>query len=151
MGVRLVTWLSQAGYRVIVYVADASNEHDYAALGAASGFEVRMLGLNRASWEAPLIASKWGRESLDNERSRLDFLYLRNEIRKEKTALPIAKHVIISWYLVEQGFLAAQVAQELQIPHIPVVVEPISLAACETPQNDPSLTFVIRTQATSLR
>lgn len=119
---RVVTWLAQAGYRVIVYVTDSSDDLDYKTVGREGGFEIRLLGRNRHSWEAPLVASQWSQASLANERARLDFLYLRNELVQCMTECPHSRHVVMSWYLVEQGFLAAQVAQELDIPHVPVVV-----------------------------
>lgn len=115
---RLAQMLNGPDLRVVLHVR-ASDQEARAQIG---GVEARWFGLNRAMWEEPLVRSGRSDNSLAAERSRLDFLALRNDVNAEVARDPHARHALASTFVTSEGFLAAAVADDFGLPHVPCVV-----------------------------
>ena len=105
-----------SAFSPIVYIR--SGVHEYGDSTAVEGVAIVPLAPRRASWEAPLLASDVGPRTLGSERSRLDFLLLRNLIGASAAVDTAMPHVIVSFFLMEHSFVAQQVAAALQLPHV---------------------------------
>jgi hypothetical protein len=83
--------------------------------GQADGIRVYPIAPRRRPWEAPLVSTalSW---KLDGERSRLDFLLIRNAVREALEREPEAQHVLVSFHKGE--FVTQRVAEDLRLPHV---------------------------------
>jgi glycosyltransferase involved in cell wall biosynthesis len=114
---RLAMMLSlEANVRVIIHVITKRLPH-HDELVKDSSIEFSWLDDKKTPWLEPL-------DGITNsaEISGLNFLCIRNAVAESATQFPDSKHLIISNYLLGTGFLAAVVAENLQIPHIACVV-----------------------------
>jgi glycosyltransferase involved in cell wall biosynthesis len=86
-----------------------------------NGLELSLIGVARKPLEEPLAAA--GGDMLKQykghiERSRLDYLLLRNAIEDRMLARPDARHVIVSFFMSQAGGLSQRVADTVGIPHV---------------------------------
>lgn len=117
---RTAQMLAETGrFEPFVYIR--SDLHDYNGTSAIGGVPILPLAPRRAVWEEPLVRSDAGPRTLTSERTRLDFLLLRNLIGTSMTDRPNAAHIVISFFILEHGFVAQQVASALGVPHIACV------------------------------
>jgi hypothetical protein len=79
------------------------------------------LPLERSAWERPLLESDRPPADIASERHRLDFLALRRLISAAMTQAPEYAHVLISFYILNHGFVAQRVADALGLPHIAAI------------------------------
>lgn len=95
--------------QVTVYVR-SGDESD-----AIGGVDVYPLVPRRAPWEAPLVGTElaW---KLEGDRSRLDFLLIRNAVRGTSAREPDARHVLVSFPGHE--VVAGRVADDLRLTHV---------------------------------
>lgn len=119
---RLAQGLTGVGVKVIVYIGAASNEFDYADRTEVGGIEIRLMAKARSLWQEPFTASQWPESRVAPERFRLEFLTLRNAIAKEMARFPGATHLVASNFITGPGFVAANVAEDLTLPHLACVV-----------------------------
>jgi glycosyltransferase involved in cell wall biosynthesis len=103
----------------VVYIR--SDLHDYSDATSIDGVPIVPLAPKRAIWEEPLVRSDAGPRTLTSERTRLDFVILRNLIGTSRTGRPDAAHIVISFFILEHGFVAQRVASALGVPHIACV------------------------------
>lgn len=112
----LATWLCAAGMRVHVYVC---GDIGVARHHPDGPFEVIDIDPLRAPWEASLKAAGWQGERLAQERSRMTFVCLRTQIARRTAGGP---NLLLSNFVTGVGFTAHLVAEDLGLPHVPVVV-----------------------------
>jgi glycosyltransferase involved in cell wall biosynthesis len=111
---RIAALLTRPGDRTcIIYVRDTKPAPEGAE--APDGGKVVYLWQEKAGLAPPALASVTGYPS---ERHRMDYLLFRNRVSDTMTAHPAHRHVLLSVYLSDSGFLAQHVASELAIPHI---------------------------------
>lgn len=87
--------------------------------GPVDGVRLYPLAPRRKPWEAPLAGTELGWK-LEGERSRLDFLLIRNALRDALQREPDAEHVLMSF--PENEFVTQRVAEDLRLPHITCAV-----------------------------
>ena len=106
---RILRIFGSPDVQVTVYVR-SGNEGN-----AIGGVEVYPLALRREPWEAPLVGTElaW---KLEGERSRLDFLLIRNAVRGASAREPDARHVLVSFPGHE--VVTERVADDLRLPHV---------------------------------
>jgi glycosyltransferase involved in cell wall biosynthesis len=106
-------------FEPVVYIRSAL--HDYADATVIDGVPIVPLGPRRAAWEEPLVVSDAGPRTLTSERSRLDYLLLRNLIGTYIANRADTTHALVSFFILEHGFVAQQVASALGVPHVACV------------------------------
>jgi glycosyltransferase involved in cell wall biosynthesis len=107
---RIAASLRESGMRVTVYVRSS---------GFADGDgDTFALASRRGPWEEPLHRSMRDPGVADRERLRLDFLVVRERVHAAMLQHPERRHVIVSFGLLEEGFIGQQIAAELGIPHV---------------------------------
>jgi glycosyltransferase involved in cell wall biosynthesis len=103
---------------------------------------VNDLSVARDVWDAPIINIAEPRR-LIAERCRLDFLLLRNAIDDSMRQRPHDPHVIVSFFLRQEAFIAQQVAEDLGIPHIATVRGTDFSRGFHAPDSAASITYVV--------
>ncbi|MDT9678142.1 glycosyltransferase [Pseudomonas sp. JV414] len=113
----LAMMLSLSGLKVVIYTC---GDAPLASYHGNSPFEVVDIVTHRTPWEEPLVSSGWQGDRLANERARLNFICLREQVAKR--AEKATSNFILSNFVVGVGFTAHLVAQDLCLPHIVTVV-----------------------------
>jgi glycosyltransferase involved in cell wall biosynthesis len=119
---RLVNNFSENGYQVFVYICNSDTDVQKYMKVANPQVKIKVTGFYRKVLEEPIRLSNFGEHRITKERFRIDTLILRNFINKEISEYPENKHVIISNYLTTCGYLAMNVCEDLEIPHIATIV-----------------------------
>ena len=124
----LATWMAKfahmiagIGHQSITYVCDPKNQHDYEQFARTQDIAVRLVG-RKPIWADPIMLSPTAEPHLLRSLWQLDCLALRAAVKREIDRLPFASHVILSAYAVREGFLGSIVAEDLEVPHIAVIV-----------------------------
>jgi len=112
----LAAALSRAGLRPVVYVC---GDQTGAQSHPGSPFEIIDIAPLRAPWEEPLVESQWDVQLLRQERSRLNFVCVSNEVAKRFGHG--GPNVILSNFVTTVGFTAHLVAEALELPHIALI------------------------------
>jgi len=129
---------------VTVYIR--SDECDYGAVDEIEGIPIVALGPRRRPWEAPLINTDIGWR-LRGERSRLDFLLMRNAVRAAVESEPDAAHALVSFFISTDGFVAQRVAEHLKLPHMACVRGTDFSLGFQSPDLFPAAAYVATTAA----
>lgn len=137
---RFARRLTQRGIRVAVYVCSDQP----ASAEAEKEFDIVHLAPRRAVWEEPIDMPVWT-ERFAQERARLNFLVLRNELRRRTSQYPAQRHLLISNYSVTVGYLAALVARDLALPHIAMVVGSDFSRGFRNARERPALDYACKT------
>lgn len=123
----------------IVYVR--SGRH-IEAMDTINGVRVVYLAQHRHSWETPLVESAKAAAELASERTRLDFLNLRRLISVAMKEEPGSAHIILSFYILNHGFVAQRVASALSLPHIAAIRGTDFSRGFQDPATFPSIAHV---------
>jgi glycosyltransferase involved in cell wall biosynthesis len=112
--------LAQCGFEVIVYTLGQPIKH------RGPSHEHNSLRVVHLSQESdfilePFLADGAPPQVLEDERSRVKVLRLRNQISRQMQDRPNDQHVIISFYASGTGYLTQHVASGLGLPHIAAV------------------------------
>jgi glycosyltransferase involved in cell wall biosynthesis len=111
----LAHMLTNANIHVVVYVLG----DEYASLvDISTPFEVVTLATLRAPWEEPLINSNWPHSRLDFERTRLNFICLRNAIGERLSG---GRNIVLSNYATSVGHTGGLVSKDLDLDHVVIV------------------------------
>jgi len=139
---RFARHLSKIGLRVVVYVCS-----DLSVLATDEcEFEVVHLAPLRSVWEEPIDMPVWT-ERFAQERARLNFLILRNELQRRILRQQAAEHLVISNFSVTAGYLAALVARDLALPHIAMVVGSDFSRGFRNSRERPAIEYTCKTAA----
>ncbi len=119
---RIARALNSAGdHRVIVYTRRQAAD-GMAPVAAHGSLEVVHLGRDKAFLLEPLSADAANTEGVPSgwlaESLRLDYLLLVSELEARIAAEPGSRHILISFLMTTNGFIAQQAAFTLGIPHI---------------------------------
>ncbi len=145
---RIAKALAEPGHsRVIVYTRRQASEWT-AAHPSHGTVEAIHLGLEKAFLMAPLeqrgrattegVPSEYLLESL-----RMDYLLALSAIREKIAAEPGAEHILLSFYLTSNGFIAQQIALALGIPHVASVQGSDFSRDFRSPYHVQSIRFVL--------
>lgn len=141
---RFARSLAEMGMRVIVYVC----AEQYAPPAVETPYELVFLAPLRDVLEKPIYTPIWT-ERFSQERGRLNFLLLRNELRRRIAGHERERHLLISNFAVTVGYLASLVGQDLALPHIAMVVGSDFSRGFRNAREKPTIEYVCR-NATAL-
>jgi glycosyltransferase involved in cell wall biosynthesis len=123
--------LARAGFRPVVYIT----EHPAVAdLHPDAPFEIVDIAPLMDVWLAPLSASPMRLELFARDRSRMMIACLKAEIAKRCSGGP---QIVLSNFVTTTGFTAHVAAQELNLPHVAVVVGTDYTRGARNPEERP--------------
>lgn len=128
------------GHHVVIYVSGDES----CSVDVSSMFEVVPLAPLRAVWEEPIDTPVWS-ERFIKERARLEFLLLRNEIRRRMQEQSSQTHLVVSNYGITAGFLAATVCRDIGLPHVAMFVGTDFSRGFRSIRDWPAVEYVCRT------
>jgi glycosyltransferase involved in cell wall biosynthesis len=137
---RFAEALSASGVRTIVYVGTGPRS----PRPNPCGYEIRYLQDEREVSEEPISAAIMPPERRTAEMFRLNFLVLKRMIRQGIKQQQSGVHLLVSVFLTEEGFVAATLAQELGLPHLPIVVGSDFSRGFLNPQERYAIDYVVR-------
>lgn len=105
-----------AGFGVTVYIVGSAWRADPAREPA--GYEIHPLSSEIDILTEPVRSSSWAQSRKESEIQRAQFLCLANAIGRRKKVLGNSRHVVMSNFALGVGFLAGNVAEHLELPHV---------------------------------
>lgn len=123
------------GWTTRVYVRDEHNRCDEE--GGIPGLNVIAVGQKRQRLMEPV-------SPLSADRFRTDCLIIRTEIERKMQEDPKEKHLLLSFGLPQNGFIAQQVASALGLPHLSCFRGTDFSRDCFDPYAQTAITYVIQ-------